>query len=287
MNTISPPQLSSIGFQGSSLLVSVMSVLYDHALTLDDEVNEIWAFPSSPAGILVLLVRYFGLCSRLFSLFVFFDTKWTPALFINAKSQIFWYNYGDYHYSFTYLTVVMVIRVVALYRGRTLILVFLAILLIGEIALMPIPIYIEIGTLGPPIQGCLTGQSPINKRVSLGIYWTIPLFVDTIILILTLNKSRQYAKQMNTAAPVCTGRNLILRDIGHNTWPEFDAFARAYAPHAALTSRLIMNEFKASPPGVKNRGSYLHAAISNGARLQTRVQSSKASKRARSPQPSQ
>ncbi|KAF8586998.1 hypothetical protein K439DRAFT_876328 [Ramaria rubella] len=110
----------------------------------------------------------------------------------------------------TLVHMVLVLRVVALYSGRTLILVFLAILLMGEISLMPIPIYIEIGPLGPPSHGCLTGQTSISKRAS--IFWTIPLFVDTIILILTLNKSRQYAKQMNTATPIYYLLKVCVRD---------------------------------------------------------------------------
>ncbi|KAF8511708.1 hypothetical protein JB92DRAFT_2932542 [Gautieria morchelliformis] len=46
-----------------SWLASLAFLVYDHALTFDAEVANIWSRPSSFSGILFIWTRYFGLAS--------------------------------------------------------------------------------------------------------------------------------------------------------------------------------------------------------------------------------
>ncbi|KAF8592706.1 hypothetical protein K439DRAFT_1610460 [Ramaria rubella] len=78
---------STASTMGCSLTTSFVLLLYDHALTFGDEVNEFWTLRPSPTGALILIVRYFALLSRGLDVFglifhsiaAFFYTGWTPT----------------------------------------------------------------------------------------------------------------------------------------------------------------------------------------------------------------
>ncbi|KAF8592705.1 hypothetical protein K439DRAFT_31190 [Ramaria rubella] len=86
---------------------------------------------------------------------------------------------------------IMLLRIFALYGAHAPILASLILLLVGEVVIILIASYV-INPWDSSVPGCLLGRAPSNTTSSL--YWTIPIIDDTIIFILTLKKSKQYAK---------------------------------------------------------------------------------------------
>ncbi|KIM42725.1 hypothetical protein M413DRAFT_122455 [Hebeloma cylindrosporum] len=97
------------------------------------------------------------------------------------------------------ISVIMILRVYALYRRSLPILIFLMILWATQIAVSAIGLHTGYRVPLPPmLVGCiLTGDSPIFPSL-----WVSPLITDSCIFILTLWRTRQYIKDSGTAPTV-------------------------------------------------------------------------------------
>ncbi|KAF8589760.1 hypothetical protein K439DRAFT_306472 [Ramaria rubella] len=207
VQTHNPPSMdltaqpsSQIGTKGCSLAASLVLLLYDHALTFGDEVNEFWTLRLSPTGTLILIVRYFAILSRGLDMFgrclnlhvrisshsitAFFYTGWTPTVCSIMKKIEF--PIISSVITIVLVHMIMLLRIFALYGTHKPILASLILLLVGEVAIIITGLYVLINPQDLPVPGCLLGRAASNT-----------INKDTIIFILTLTKSKQYAKLTN------------------------------------------------------------------------------------------
>ncbi|KAF8580820.1 hypothetical protein K439DRAFT_1518570 [Ramaria rubella] len=148
-----------IGIKNNSVVASLMLVIYEHALTFDDEVNWIWAVCLSIPGVLVLILRYFAIFSRIVDTFGDLYVGWSLSLCEHEGDPVSSLIFNDYN-----------IMVFALY-GTHPILIVLVLPFIGEMIVMVLSLYMAIG-----------------------LYWVIPLIGGTAIFILTVKKNKKYIR---------------------------------------------------------------------------------------------
>ncbi|KAF7782902.1 hypothetical protein Agabi119p4_2278 [Agaricus bisporus var. burnettii] len=205
-------------------IAAFVMLAYDHLITLGQEVERIWKRPKSAASLLFLLNRYATLiqfiiivvvgeasrmylhtnCSTIASLascfscdkYVLFEGICTVALV--AVGQV-----------------IMILRVVAIYRGSKRIFTFLSIVLTGQIIISIVGLKDGFAVPLPPgLVGCiLTGSNTLFPSV-----WIAPLVTDSFIFLLTIYRTKENIRTLFTSvsngATSVTDRavTILLRD---------------------------------------------------------------------------
>ncbi|KAH7341981.1 hypothetical protein B0J17DRAFT_746068 [Rhizoctonia solani] len=187
-------------------IASLTFVLFDHAITFDQEVERIWKSPWSLPKVLFLFNRYTGPISLLVNTTIFTNSppysvcqKWIHfegAAGIIAKAAA---------------EMIMIFRLYALYRGSRIMLVLLVLgsmcnlttmSVLMQLGLQQITIYERPGSW---YKGC----HPVGLPNWFWGYYISPLIFETILLLLTLYKTIGHIRSKVTHTPVI---QLFVRD---------------------------------------------------------------------------
>ncbi|PPR07619.1 hypothetical protein CVT24_004172 [Panaeolus cyanescens] len=177
-------------------------LVYDHLLTLQEEVERIWKQKTSGATILFLINRYGTLLSFIVVLDAFHDPSWPRAvcdrfvMFEGAQTIVF----------VGICELIMILRVYALYGRSAIVLVFLMALWCAQIVMSGIGIHTGWAVPSPPDlnTGCiLDGDNTLFLSL-----WVAPLVTDTFIFALTLWRIRRYKRRVRSTPLV----QIFLRD---------------------------------------------------------------------------
>ncbi|KAF8582934.1 hypothetical protein K439DRAFT_1617857 [Ramaria rubella] len=193
--------------QTYAIIGSIALLLYDHVLTFEDEVEQIWKRQQSALTIVWLLVRYFTPASLVVEAFIRIYPFWSLAS-CNAIALL---NIPAVSLILTTL-LILIIRTYALYERDTRVLVCLGSLLIVEMSLMGLNMYLRYvsgGTILDYAVDCLV--TPIGRQILpffiSAAYWAGPLLQDIAIFIFTLRKSKQHIRRTDGSL-----FNLLVRD---------------------------------------------------------------------------
>ncbi|KAJ7067078.1 hypothetical protein C8F01DRAFT_1365243 [Mycena amicta] len=182
--------LNSLHLLGVSILV------WDHILTLGDEIRFVWLRNKSTSSIWFLLVRYIGLLGNV-PVVIFSFTTVSSAVCV---------KYTLIHQVILVLTqiivsLVMIIRTFALYSRNKRVLVFL---IVVSACFIGVSVWAEHGQHAIPataLPGCHLGASE-TTGYHLSASW-IALFVfDTLIFALTLHKTVATRRDVGFDAPL-------------------------------------------------------------------------------------
>ncbi|KAF9040756.1 hypothetical protein BJ165DRAFT_320359 [Panaeolus papilionaceus] len=183
-------------------IAAFVMLVYDHLLTLEEEVERIWKQKISGATILFLINRYGTLLSFIVVLDAFHDPKWSKAvcdrfvMFEGAQTIVF----------VGICELIMILRVYALYGRSVVILLFLMTLWCTQIVVSSIGVHTGWAvplpaTLGP---ACVLD----SNTVIFAALWVSPLITDSCIFILTLWRIRHYRQRIRSTPLV----QIFLRD---------------------------------------------------------------------------
>ncbi|QRV74819.1 transmembrane protein [Ceratobasidium sp. AG-Ba] len=173
-------------------IASLMFLLYDHAITIDQEVERIWKAPWSLPKILFLFNRYTGPISLLCGRWIHFE----GAAGITAMASV---------------EMIMIFRLYALYRRSKTMLVLLLLGFIGNIGAMSVLMQLGLQGItifprpGPWYKGC----HPVGLPKFFWAYYVSPLMALRILLVLTLYKTLGHIRAKITHTPVI---KLFFRD---------------------------------------------------------------------------
>ncbi|CAE6427020.1 unnamed protein product [Rhizoctonia solani] len=187
-------------------IASLTFVLFDHAITIDQEVERIWKSPWSLPKVLFLFNRYTGPISLLVNTTIFTNSppysvcqKWIHfegAAGIIAKAAA---------------EMIMIFRLYALYRGNKIILVLLTLGSICNLTTMSVLMQLGLERIniyerpGSWYKGC----HPVGLPNWFWGYYISPLIFETILLLLTLYKTVGHIRSKVTKTPVI---QLFVRD---------------------------------------------------------------------------
>ncbi|PPR02230.1 hypothetical protein CVT24_011458 [Panaeolus cyanescens] len=208
-------------------IAAFVMLVYDHVLTFSDEVERVWKQRMSGATVLFLINRYITPIQFIIIIDAFHDPRWTEEVcnqFVVFEGASTAALVGGYLSEIlTRVSVIMILRVYALYGQSKWILGFLLLLLTTQIVItaiglsqgtrVPLPPFLtgksfetvlSDRVLIPCDAGCiLTGDTPLFPAV-----WFMPLVTDTCIFVLTLWRARAYWKQSGST-PIM---HIFLRD---------------------------------------------------------------------------
>ncbi|GAA5856526.1 hypothetical protein JCM5353_002185, partial [Sporobolomyces roseus] len=166
-------------------------VLYDTIATFPDEYSHMWKASWTSVKVFFLLNRWGSLVAQV-SLFAISTSTISPSL----CSHIYWYGaLGGIYIAFV-CSVIVSLRVWALYERSRKILALLAFLIFAQLCLMIGPAT-QLRPANTPVAilkqlklpGCLTKASGAFSSGEVTIFWVTMLAFDSIILGLTLYKS--------------------------------------------------------------------------------------------------
>ncbi|CAA7263896.1 unnamed protein product [Cyclocybe aegerita] len=263
--TLEPAILASIArnlrISKSIQLAGFVILLYDHALTFDDEVERIWKHRLSGASLLFLLNRYISPLRSIVATTAFHHPQWTGTACSNFVQFL-----GASSVSVSSLCgLLMILRVYALYHRSNTLLVLLLSIWVAQLVTSVVGISTA-GALqlppGPMFVGCiLTATSKW-----LAVNWAGPLILDGAIFFLTLWRTREYLRSSDKIPLL----QILVRDGTLYFLVIFlvnlsNAFLYFFAPNnlksaassltvmltSAMVSRLVLNLRSAPAAGVK------------------------------------
>ncbi|KDR75902.1 hypothetical protein GALMADRAFT_248681 [Galerina marginata CBS 339.88] len=176
-------------------------LLYDHMLTFGEEVEKIWSRPFTLPTLLFYINRYVTHFQYIVIQVAFHETTWTDSVcnryvrFAGASTTSL-VAVGE---------LIMILRVYALYLGNKKILVFLLVLLCGQVSVSAWAVHNGMRVPQPRgFPGCvLTG-----KNKTFAALWGAPLVTDTCIFFLTVWRAARYLRKHGRM----TVMEIMLRD---------------------------------------------------------------------------
>ncbi|CAA7263903.1 unnamed protein product [Cyclocybe aegerita] len=173
----------------STQLAGFITLVYDHVLTIDDEMQaeRIWKERLSGASLLFLLNRYVSLLRAIVGIAAFHHPRWAGAIcdhvvhFLGSSSVVVTSLCG----------LLMILRVYALYRRSNTLLAFLLSIWIAQLVASAVGVSkAEALQLppGPGFVGCIL--SAPSKWFA--VNWAGPLILDGTVFFLTLWRTREY-----------------------------------------------------------------------------------------------
>ncbi|KAF9051461.1 hypothetical protein BJ165DRAFT_889726 [Panaeolus papilionaceus] len=185
-------------FQGASYAMLV----YDHLLTLDEEVERIWKQKFSGATILFLLNRYGTLLSFIVVIDAFVDSGWTKQ----DCHRFVMYEGAQTIALVGICELIMILRVYALYGRSIFVIAPLLLLLSAQIIMSVVGIHTGWAV---PLPSGLTGCILDGTSVIFPSIWVSPLITDSCIFGLTLWRTRSYILSRSRSTPIM---QIFLRD---------------------------------------------------------------------------
>ncbi|CAE6490313.1 unnamed protein product [Rhizoctonia solani] len=187
-------------------IASLTFVLFDHVVTIDQEVERIWKSPWSLPKVLFLFNRYTGPISLLVNTTIFTNS---PAYSVCQK----WIHFEGAAgiIAKAAAEMIMIFRLYALYRGSKIMLVLLVLGSICNLTTMSVLMQLGLERItiyerpGSWYKGC----HPVGLPNWFWGYYISPLIFETILLLLTLYKTVGHIRSKVTHTPVI---QLFVRD---------------------------------------------------------------------------
>ncbi|KZS94467.1 hypothetical protein SISNIDRAFT_453387 [Sistotremastrum niveocremeum HHB9708] len=180
-------------------------LLYDHMITFSDEVERIWKQPFQFPTLLFALNRYVTPLQRIVIVVAFNDPDWSmevsiPFLLLSNCRRSVRFSGGG---TLALVSMIMILRVYALYRGNIVVLAVLLCSLIAQVALASLTLVESQGmsfltTLLLNLTCILVGKGPFFAA-----FWGSPLLTDLLIFSLTVWKAWRY-HQAHVKTPILT-----------------------------------------------------------------------------------
>ncbi|TFK61514.1 hypothetical protein BDN72DRAFT_849590 [Pluteus cervinus] len=201
------PLLSDDGMVKYTNIAFLMLLVYDHAITFDQEVERIWVLPWRLPKFLFMINRYLVPPTLFFGGIIpsvddlspgvricKFDGKWTSWPTIVALATV---------------EIMLILRVVALYSHDKRVTIFLITAFIVQItAYITLSVMIMNGTTGSPggdvFSGCL-----FSAPAYFWVAWLPPVCFESVIVVLTLYKVLQYKLQVSAVLNVYARDSLL------------------------------------------------------------------------------
>lgn len=182
-------------------VAAFVMLVYDHILTLPDEVERIWKQKWSGATILFLINRYVTPLQFIIIIDAFQDPRWKKS----ACDRFVAFEGTSTVALVAVCEMIMMLRVYALYGRSRLILAFLSFLWVVQVTLSSIGMKTGFAVPLPPgFVGCIfTGSNPLFPAV-----WVTPLASDCCIFCLTLWRTRTFIKNSRRTPTI----HIFLRD---------------------------------------------------------------------------
>ncbi|EJD35174.1 hypothetical protein AURDEDRAFT_175751 [Auricularia subglabra TFB-10046 SS5] len=157
-------------------VAAICVFIYDHLTTLADEVNTIWPAPCTAGKVFFLIERYLTWPELILTLYMEFGN-----LEAHVCHGFFTYIVWSVVFAIVVTDMILVLRTWALWGGKRVILVSLAILLVIMTAAFSVivaayikkTVFVRASQLVPSLKGCVIAQSP--RRIAFG-WMTLTLF---------------------------------------------------------------------------------------------------------------
>ncbi|KZS98876.1 hypothetical protein SISNIDRAFT_480475 [Sistotremastrum niveocremeum HHB9708] len=162
-----------------SFHASFALLMWDHLITLDQEISRIWSQPWNGGKLLFLLNRYISPTQYLLQLLAL-DL---PALSGSRCLQVYRLPYAATLYATAIAEIILILRTYALYDSSRRILAFLMSMFTAHVVVMVLAVVHAVPyPLPPGLIGCtLTGNGLLYV-----FFWAAPWIADSIIFALTL-----------------------------------------------------------------------------------------------------
>ncbi|KAJ3783867.1 hypothetical protein GGU10DRAFT_359665 [Lentinula aff. detonsa] len=210
----------SVWWIAAAMICPPVALLYDHLLTLDLEVQHIWAQPKRRSAISYFILRYLVSCGEI-SVLVFrfytmpsFDTCSRYQMYISAYTSVVE----------VMVPILLTMRVYAMYECRRYILWTLCITL-G--CLLPVVVWsVVVSSLGTVLlEGLVCDRFlPEKKATYLAITWGCALAFDTLIFCLIARISFQTRKTYSEMEIQIPLMSLMVRDVPPNNHHHFHSW---------------------------------------------------------------
>ncbi|KZS98875.1 hypothetical protein SISNIDRAFT_545737 [Sistotremastrum niveocremeum HHB9708] len=164
-----------------SIHASFTVLMWDHIITLDQEVTRIWKQPWNGGKLLFLLNRYLSPTQYLLQLFAL-DL---PAFSGPRCPKVYRLSFATAVYATAIAEFILILRTYALYNSSKRVLVFLLLMFGAHIMVM---IMAVIHASPYPLPQGITGCTLTGKGLLYVFFWVTPWIADSIILVLTLWK---------------------------------------------------------------------------------------------------
>ncbi|KDN45038.1 hypothetical protein RSAG8_05211, partial [Rhizoctonia solani AG-8 WAC10335] len=184
------------------MLASFIFMVYDHMITLAEEVDRIWQREWTGATWLFALNRYLTELQFIVNLVSFHNPHWTGK----ACEDFIPFPGASTLISIAIAEIIMILRTYALYQRNKYILGLLAFFWTGQLIVMgttmrhPTRVELPEGQVG-----CIQGASG-NYAAA---FWLAPLAMDSVIFGLTVLKSLEYIYKTRYRVPLI---HVVLRD---------------------------------------------------------------------------
>ncbi|KAF8485695.1 hypothetical protein JB92DRAFT_3025085 [Gautieria morchelliformis] len=218
-----------------STVASLAFLVYDHAITFDAEVANVWNRPGSFGKILFIWTRYFGLSSLIIavtgtSFHGSLSAKYSPYPF--SCSGFFWWEAISLNGLIVSVDVILMGRVYAVYNNnKRLIYGVAGVRLVTFVAIIVIwALYLPPGVTEIVLCACMLYKAWITYKYNYGSPLLKVLVVDRSAFIVVLIFA---ALLTNTLLFFIAPRGLVLIALG---WE--------YAVACAMGSRLLLSMFK-------------------------------------------
>ncbi|KAF8479898.1 hypothetical protein JB92DRAFT_3042834 [Gautieria morchelliformis] len=170
-----------------SALASLVLFLYDHAITFDAEVMNIWSGPRTWGKLLFLWTRYFGLSSLIIEVTVMFHGSCRISC-----SVFFWWKLNSIIIANVSVDIILLTRVcLCCYNRKKQLLYGLAglRLITTAVSIVVEVLYVPAGVALPPVHN-LTGCSSPSVSRNLGASFIPSLANELVLCFLMLYKQR-------------------------------------------------------------------------------------------------
>ncbi|CAE6427292.1 unnamed protein product [Rhizoctonia solani] len=190
------------------MLASFVFMVYDHLITLGEEVERVWKQEWTGATWLFLLNRYLTELQFIVNIVSFHDPYWTgkTVYVIQACEDFMPFPGVSTLISIAIAETILMLRIYALYQRNQWILALLVFFWVGQVIVMGTvirhPTRLE---LPEGLVGCIQG----GEGSYVAAFWLAPLATDSLIFGLTVLKSLEYIYKTKCRVPLI---HVIFRD---------------------------------------------------------------------------
>ncbi|KDR82415.1 hypothetical protein GALMADRAFT_237714 [Galerina marginata CBS 339.88] len=217
-----------MGFASFTLLI------WDHIDTFEAEVEYIWKGKKGLLGYLFLINRYLTPLGFIVNLFAYLSPVWTPE----RCSHFIRFEGSMTVIGINIVALMMFLRIYALYKGRWFILGVVIFLFLFQVCMNGWLLTRGVAVVHNELSGVLACTMIFDPAISVlasSSAW-LPLLYDTVVLLLTLNRTIPSLRRKNSSYVM---KRLLEDGLIY--------YAAIFAVTGVLTIMII-----AAPPGLKN-----------------------------------
>ncbi|KAI8986078.1 hypothetical protein BD414DRAFT_515138 [Trametes punicea] len=165
-------------------IASYTALVWDHLITLGDEIEYIWKRRKGPLIYLFFLNRYLTPLGFVINIFAYFSPTWTPTLTFGRCQHFVRYEGSMTVIGINTTALMMLLRIYAMYERRKPVVLFVAAAFCVEFGVNAWLLTHGVGTACTMIFDPDTVKGPIASASA----W-LPLLYDTIVFVLTIKRT--------------------------------------------------------------------------------------------------